>query len=701
MEISNFINADIVDKQDKNEQQKVTDVHIGVFFDGTGNNMLQKTFYEKQMQKDYGVVGNWLHYEKGEWVKLKKESIQSLKRVINEPYPKDKDIEELLKIASGQDKFNSSNSAFSAKRIEEERKRLGSIQNRRKNILKYYAYEEITGLGDEEISKMSDDEILQFLNQYHKAMPNTSKGYSNVGILYDYYNLGESKKDNCLYHHFYIEGSGATDLTSSGKTSIGGLGFGVNPTGVVGLVSKAVKYSATYVESVKALLATNNVTIHFYLFGFSRGSACARLFSHLLTRAKQDPPLECEDEFSKYYAKNYYKSDPVNGKNSRERIRFLDDYNKVVDFLGIYDTVASIGFLKQKDGHVHPLHLIYILNGDYRGNWHYNNVREYGLYINDKKVKYTCQIGAMDEFRENFAFVDVGKVVPSNAIEIFIPGCHSDVGGGYIDGQEEQEIELKYFERHKKRTSVFIESPQITPASSSKMTSDDNNKTTELLSKESLEKLGWIDENWKNDNKAVINIDGNEEPLRSTIRVYDDGKKRILFKRNVKGGYSNIALKMMMKCCEECKYNLFKYKSSDDLPAYEIPVELKNLGLQMINQVVTPNGQRKWLYPEGKYCSNQYRWLRMHFLHFTCTTMAHMNWIGDDYVRKNEEKTFDKYSKARKNETNMGNIGNPPNYDMEGRLCRIVYHGDNVKIKHSDIEYMYDYNKNDVVPISL
>ena len=55
----------------------------------------------------------------------------------------------------------------------------------------------------------------------------------------------------------------------------------------------------------------------------------------------------------------------------------------------------------------------------------------YGLYSPTlAHVLNTCHICALDEFRANFALSDIGKAADDN-IELFLPGCHSDIGGGY------------------------------------------------------------------------------------------------------------------------------------------------------------------------------------------------------------------------------------------------------------------------------
>ena len=104
-----------------------------------------------------------------------------------------------------------------------------------------------------------------------------------------------------------------------------------------------------------------------------------------------------------------------------------------VDFLGIYDTVSAIGFLKEENDKVNKLRTAFLYNPDFWGNFHQENAKAYGLYSPKlPKVLSSCHICAMDEFRANFALTDIGSAATDkNNIELFIPGCHSDIGGGY------------------------------------------------------------------------------------------------------------------------------------------------------------------------------------------------------------------------------------------------------------------------------
>lgn len=59
-----------------------------------------------------------------------------------------------------------------------------------------------------------------------------------------------------------------------------------------------------------------------------------------------------------------------------------------------------------------------------------------------KNAKFVFQICAADEFRENFSLTNI-KSAGINSLEITLPGVHSDIGGGYVDEQEEKVLIYK------------------------------------------------------------------------------------------------------------------------------------------------------------------------------------------------------------------------------------------------------------------
>lgn len=661
-ESTNITDSIELEIEKEREIQYIEDVYIAVFFDGTSNNMVQKMYfngYFNKLKKKDDLISdeniNKEHTQIKEYIE-KKEELVKLKLYYQQlsanHYSNNFEYENIIKDLNNE-----------IKEIDEKL----IIINQETQI----NYEAL----DKSVKKANED-------------VNETSGYSNIGILYSLFNKdfpqkpindGVKAKDHYLTHHLYVEGAGATDITNPLKSNVNGLGFGLGLTGVTALVSKAIKHVSEYIESVKSNFS-NKTTLHFYIFGFSRGATCSRLFSHLLTRSK-DSLLKREHEFKDFLGNKYFKND---------RLLFLEDFKnrkKVeVSFLGIYDTVVSIGLLKQKDGWTDPAGKIYQLAPNYKNNWHYLNAQEYGMSINND-IKNVCHICALDEFRENFALTNVGFKVPNNAIEIFIPGCHSDVGGGYVDKDEPEIILHKETKKYNKtiKTKINFTFPHKNALenTNTELSNSDINNSNDYwgyMSLKSFEKLGWI---CNNENNLVDNnLRKTNKP--HTIRSIEEDNillKHIKFKRHVKRGYSDIPLAMMHKrCINKTGYNFFK-EIIGEFAYSSHSLFLKRIGDQMMKLVDNQNGERIWYYPNKDYCSDDYKKLRFNFLHFTSVgRIAHFN-------------NPDKDDETKIMEIDGANFGNKPNYDLNGLLCRITYHGDEIVEDdeyYSGVHYLYE-----------
>lgn len=667
MGTSGFVGAKEPEKQDPTETQKIKDVHIGVFFDGTNNNMVQTALFHTYKSKKISP-------EKTLPLKKNYENISGLLQ---------RQKELMTAIALATSSFDGLN--------------INSIQT--EQIL---AMQKDLEIVNEKIDKFQAETKIN-TNVMHADSEN---GYSNVAILHSLLKYQFNTSDN-LYHNLYIEGSGANDIgTTQGDTyfegNINGLGFGLGNTGVTALVSKAVKHIYSYLKTNTSILS-DDTKYHFYVFGFSRGSTCARLFSELATR-DIGKRLDREKEFGQDTSKAKSLYDEKSGRLPFMETEFLVKDGKgvyikrdnvTVDFLGIYDTVASIGFLKQKDGWTNALSLAYrgFWWNNYHGNFHYMNAHDYGLYSpHNKRVLHTCHICAADEFRENFALVNLGKTMPENAMEIIIPGCHSDVGGGYVTKTDMDIVLYKFIPR---KLEHFIKSNKLFEVlgffylkSKDRAKMFLNNPMNEagqkeVLSPNTLATLGWVGKEWF-DGSLSNNMDLAPDGKPYTLRVAD-WPNEIKFKRYALGGYGNIPLNMMKKSVEACGINwLFKEKTDP----YCIPDDLKELGESMISKIKQPAGQRMWLMPQGGYSGAFYRKLRLKYLHFTSSCeIAHLR------AKVDEDKSHEKKDKWYQfGEINFGNVGNNCNYDNDANICRIMYDGDEtLSGDHTNnVHYMYE-----------
>ncbi len=145
--------------------------------------------------------------------------------------------------------------------------------------------------------------------------------------------------------------------------------------------------------------------LHVSIFGFSRGATQARAFTNWLDSLCRLDAL-------------------VRG----EGISSLGGFRVEFDFLGIFDTVASVG-----PGNTLGNMLLF-KNANGHGAW---ADAEDSLRVPDC-VKRCVHLVAGHELRRSFPCdsISIGSSLPARASEIVFPGVHSDIGGGYEPRQQ-------------------------------------------------------------------------------------------------------------------------------------------------------------------------------------------------------------------------------------------------------------------------
>ena len=200
----------------------------------------------------------------------------------------------------------------------------------------------------------------------------------------------------------YTEGAGTEDL---GKDKTPGFAFAAGTTGIKTKVKKgiddAVEQISTGPDKKKPrepeMFIIKKLTID--VFGFSRGAASARYCVHQLLQDEQ--------------------------ANIRKRLTdaWFDVEDVEVCFVGLFDTVASYygaQFIK-----ILPLE-----------NWLVKLDA-----ISDARVKKVVHLASADEHRYHFSLHNI-KSAGGKGKEYFLPGTHSDVGGGYLDNGSEAGLKV-------------------------------------------------------------------------------------------------------------------------------------------------------------------------------------------------------------------------------------------------------------------
>lgn len=218
--------------------------------------------------------------------------------------------------------------------------------------------------------------------------------YSNIARLERLFYL-KTKKNSAelpvnIALSVYIEGAGTKTGDSDGPA---GYALGMGPTGVHKKVEKGINEAFVRIVELVTGKIDNNTKLDIIVdvFGFSRGAATARYAIYKLIN---------EQALSK---KMIDKGLQVNS------LRIL--------FAGLFDTVASYGFA------------------------HYDDTKQLKLdsIASAEKILHLC---AAEEHRVNFRLTNI-KSAASHGKEVFLPGVHSDIGGGYLD-KDSESVTLYY-----------------------------------------------------------------------------------------------------------------------------------------------------------------------------------------------------------------------------------------------------------------
>ena len=220
---------------------------------------------------------------------------------------------------------------------------------------------------------------------------------SNIALMAELYrhqyvaaNDGQGLK---VYWPIYISGAGTT---SGGRDSLWpGQSFGRGLTGVIAKVERAF----SKLERRLKCFAQDNPdcvieALELDVFGFSRGAASARHFvNEILKQGKGalEPILRS-------------RRVPLSSCFAWQRP------SVTVKFVGLFDTVAAIGSLKDL------------------GNVSDSANTKVNLYLPQGCAEHVLHLVARDESRRNFS---LNSIAPVWSREIVLPGAHADIGGGY------------------------------------------------------------------------------------------------------------------------------------------------------------------------------------------------------------------------------------------------------------------------------
>ena len=166
-----------------------------------------------------------------------------------------------------------------------------------------------------------------------------------------------------------------------------------------------------------------------FLFGFSRGAYTARALAGLLTMygliEQGNSPL------APYAIRMMFAINQAEKRNDRETAnkvfelaeRFRNTFARECKphFMGLWDTVSSVGWF------AHPIHLPYTANNPSV------EIARHAIAIDERRAFFPPNLWRPSERPPSG---------PTNLLQVWFPGGHGDVGGGYPEG--EQSAQSKY-----------------------------------------------------------------------------------------------------------------------------------------------------------------------------------------------------------------------------------------------------------------
>ena len=354
-----------------------------------------------------------------------------------------------------------------------------------------------------------------------KEDENSYEGYYTNIVLLDRY--ADDVQEYDLTVRAYVEGSGTINMNED-KTK--GFAFAKGESGVKQKVEKGLEHILMEFRSnINRKDVVKKLT--FDVFGFSRGAASARYFIHCALLDEKSIAKRLQDE----------------GFN----------VSKVeVCFAGLFDTVSTYGYSV-------AIGLA-------------NNVSD--LKLNAiSHAKQTIHLTAADEHRKYFSLTNI-KSAGGKGKEFYLPGVHSDIGGGYRDNATEK---LKIFK-------------------TSRLSSAENEKKR-------LIELGWYQDDELDILKRWVKDPGGK---RNKLKV-----ALVTNRENILNHYSKIPLHIMVKYAKENKLEFVDKLERDE----EIHSDLDNVK-QEIDQYISSGGKSK----ATDWHSNDKSWLsklRHDYFHFS------------------------------------------------------------------------------------
>ncbi|WP_305810578.1 phospholipase effector Tle1 domain-containing protein [Photobacterium leiognathi] len=249
--------------------------------------------------------------------------------------------------------------------------------------------------------------------EVYEVTSSAANEHTNIQKLFERYStiFAPNKKERIVYHREYVTGIGtgnSTDIAPADESLLSqGLGigeYGVTQKAETGIKQLCNKFKVIESGIINSFQLYDGIKkIELDVWGFSRGAAAARHFINLVLQGPEGN-----------FASQITQACQDNNINFAVNFDWQDNRCCEITFAGIFDTVAAITDFTTGD---------FSLHNDKTG--------KVKLWLDPARVKHAVHLTAnrKTEYRYNFC---LNKLNPApNFVELEVPGCHSDIGGGY------------------------------------------------------------------------------------------------------------------------------------------------------------------------------------------------------------------------------------------------------------------------------
>ncbi|KAI5366442.1 Putative alpha/Beta hydrolase [Septoria linicola] len=178
-------------------------------------------------------------------------------------------------------------------------------------------------------------------------------------------------------------------------------------------------------DAYKFIMANYHEGDKICLFGFSRGAYTARCLAGMLHKVGLLPD---GNRSQVPFAYDYYKDNSEKGWQMSRDFKKTFCINVNVHFIGVFDSVASVGFIPRK---------LPLSSTPTHRAVHFRHA----MALDEHRAKFkVCRYQQKTTETAGYKVSAEGDFVDTDALEVWFAGCHADIGGGAVKNEERHKL---------------------------------------------------------------------------------------------------------------------------------------------------------------------------------------------------------------------------------------------------------------------